>query len=73
MRFSSAPLRACEDPKRMFRWLSILLGMVPRSITEQMHAEHEAETLTSQCLRCRRMMSVLVIVMSWFRRICVVS
>ena len=47
----------------------ILLGMVPRSITEQMHREAQA---ASRCLWCRRMMSVRVIVMSWFS-ICVVS
>ena len=38
-----APFEPCEDPKKSVPVARILLGMVPRSITEQMHAEAQAE------------------------------
>ena len=40
---ASAPFEPCEDPKKNVPVARILLGMVPRSITEQMHREAQAE------------------------------
>lgn len=40
---SSAPFEPCEDPKKNVPVARILLGMVPRSITEQMLREAQAE------------------------------
>ena len=38
-----APFEPCEDPKKSVPVARILLGMVPRSVTELMHAEAQAE------------------------------
>ena len=67
-----APFEPCEDPKKSVPVARILLGMVPRSVTELMHAEAQARCAVRSCRRRRRIMSVGAIVMSWFS-ICVLS